>query len=86
MYQLPPRHKSHSQRHQQQDEDESAEAAGNVAVCYIECDVGSERKLSFDDCRLPPGGRLCYFSGGGDDGGDAGVGAAGYGATGFDGP
>lgn len=80
------RRKPHSQREQQKQEDECTDATGDVAVRYVECDVIAQRKAAFDYSRLPPRGRLKYFSGRGDDCRDAGVGAAGDGTSGLDGP
>ena len=83
---LLPRHKPHSKGHQQKEEEERADAAGDVAVTDEECDVVAKRNVAFDYGRLPPWGRLNYFTGRRDDGTDSGVGTAGNCAAGFDCP
>ena len=80
------RHESHAKRKQEKNEYECADAACDVAVRYIECDVITQRNAAFDYSRLPPRGRLKYFSGRGDDGGYTGVCASGDGTAGLDGP
>ena len=62
------RREPHSECQQKQQEDEGADAAGDVAVRYIERDVIAQWNIAFNNSRLPPRGRLQYFSGWGDDG------------------
>ena len=57
--------------------DEAAYASGNVSVTYEECDVITQRNLTFYDSLLPPWSGLHYFSGWTYDGADAGICAAG---------
>lgn len=47
---------------EKQNEYKRAYPAGDVTVTYIECDVIPERNLTDDYSRLPPWGRLDYFS------------------------
>ena len=61
------RHEPHSEGQKEKQEEEGADAAGYVAVRYEECYVITQRNAAFYDSRLPPRGRLKYFSGRGYD-------------------
>ena len=77
---------SDSERKEQQPENEIADTADNIAVAYIESDVLTKRNLTFDYSRLPPRGRLKYFTCRADDCADSGVGTACDGTTCLNGP
>ena len=66
----------YSKRQKKEDEEEGAEAACDVAMRNEECDIITQRNAAFDNSRLPPRGRLDYFSRRSDDGADTGVCAA----------
>ena len=61
------RHEPHYEGQKEKHEHEAADASGDVAVRYEECDVITQRNAAFYDSRLPPRGRLKYFSGWGYD-------------------
>ena len=76
----------YSECQKKENEEEGAEATGDVAMRDEECDVITQRNAAFDNGRLPPRGRLKYFSGRGYDGAYAGIGATGNRTTGLYGP
>ena len=56
------RRKPYSEGKEEEQEEEGAEATGEVAMRNEECDIITQRNAAFDYSRLPPRGRLNYFS------------------------
>ena len=78
---LVPGNESDSKGEQQEHEDKRAYAACDVAMRNKECDVIAQRQMTVDYSRLPPRGRLQYFSGWTYYCADTGVGTTGDCAT-----
>ena len=71
-------HESYSQCQEKKYKYKVADASYDVTVPYKECEVVTKRNLTLYYSRLPPRGRLEYFSSRAYNGADAGVCTAGY--------
>ena len=67
-------------------EDEGADASAYVSVFHEESDVVAKRYRGFETCQLVVSCGVLNLAAGSYDGAYARVGAAGYGAAGFNGP